>query len=1066
MRNNWQMYRVKLFNFWYYEDEEFYFKSGSGVLRGHNGSGKSITTQSVITMLLDGDTRPHRLDPFGSRQRTLRDTVLGEEGLLGLQERIGYVVLECKRRDSEVYKTIGMGVHAQRSKGTPNVWYFILDGARVGGEEHEIALYTEIRENGKPVKVPWGEKDLRTVCMQHGCGRVYRDRKEYARDVNRGLFGFDNPERYSELLELLQQARSPKLSDQNRPEGVVEVLNASLPQLTAEELRPLTDTIESIDNIERDIVTGKEHVRLIKRLGDVYHTHYKFTLAEKAKGWLDTKREVAEFITNLNNLEQTIESCARDIEQHTSALVGIQEQYHATIAEIRRLNKETNVHDLIVELEGWKNKKEESRNEVTRATEREEKSKQTLLRLMHERRRIEDKYETLQDDLQEHLQELNELYEEMDYTDHIVWRNHFKEKHETYDFIGWKKDVNEYRNGLKAVLKKLHEIQGKQQLILIRQNEWETLQEQIRTEEKTLHELGEACDEAAESVYERIQEWRAETSVLCINDHTAAQLLKVASEWNHSLSADYFHRIWKRTYQAQREVLSSDILAAQHNIEVLKTAQNKIHKAYESWLIHPELVPPFYQLREGEWEELDKQSIPYVRFCEAFEYREHVDESQQLRLQQTLEEAGLLYSVIVAPEDVEAASQYTSVLLYRKEAEHNMSQYLVLSKQKNVHAIHLSNILAGISIIPDAQYVGDAGTFRNGFTEGTAHCGNTTVYIGTAARKRAWEQKRDELESELHQAEQELEEGETFLVCLQKQLETLDHESQNHPNLNKLQQQHEDWQKIHERLEHVLYEQRSNIKHVIEDLQREVNRVLATVAKQTAEQNLPLTVEAYAGCEEAAQQYGDVLRDLENTQRERERESDKMKQWESNINEETDREELFRDQHHDAKREFQRCEANISSLQVQLDSIGHTDLIARLQELQTIAERKLPEEKKKYEKLRMKCELDQNRALEEKEVLTTRDLPFQRELERIWGEAFHMQWNERILRAPDGITHLSSIAKWVWDTYRNSYMKQNDQRNKNVQRLDEVYHTCTGVLARYSMHMREVALKIRNLVYT
>ena len=34
--------------------------------RGTNGSGKSVTTQSFIPLLLDGDKRPSRLDPFGS----------------------------------------------------------------------------------------------------------------------------------------------------------------------------------------------------------------------------------------------------------------------------------------------------------------------------------------------------------------------------------------------------------------------------------------------------------------------------------------------------------------------------------------------------------------------------------------------------------------------------------------------------------------------------------------------------------------------------------------------------------------------------------------------------------------------------------------------------------------------------------------------------------------------------------------------------------------------------------------------------------------------------------------
>ena len=46
-------------------------KDGKLLLRGQNGSGKSITTQSFIPFILDGDRSPSRLDPFGTGSRTI-----------------------------------------------------------------------------------------------------------------------------------------------------------------------------------------------------------------------------------------------------------------------------------------------------------------------------------------------------------------------------------------------------------------------------------------------------------------------------------------------------------------------------------------------------------------------------------------------------------------------------------------------------------------------------------------------------------------------------------------------------------------------------------------------------------------------------------------------------------------------------------------------------------------------------------------------------------------------------------------------------------------------------------
>ncbi|HHY15930.1 MAG TPA: hypothetical protein GX521_07635, partial [Firmicutes bacterium] len=74
----WVPQRVGLVNYWYYDEEEFEFANGKLLLRGSNGSGKSVTMQSLIPLLLDGNKSPERLDPFGSRARQMQDYLLDE----------------------------------------------------------------------------------------------------------------------------------------------------------------------------------------------------------------------------------------------------------------------------------------------------------------------------------------------------------------------------------------------------------------------------------------------------------------------------------------------------------------------------------------------------------------------------------------------------------------------------------------------------------------------------------------------------------------------------------------------------------------------------------------------------------------------------------------------------------------------------------------------------------------------------------------------------------------------------------------------------------------------------
>ena len=75
----WQMNRLGFVNFWVYDIEEFPIYGGRLLLRGANGSGKSITTQSFIPYILDGNRLPSRLDPFGGKERKMDYYLIGKK---------------------------------------------------------------------------------------------------------------------------------------------------------------------------------------------------------------------------------------------------------------------------------------------------------------------------------------------------------------------------------------------------------------------------------------------------------------------------------------------------------------------------------------------------------------------------------------------------------------------------------------------------------------------------------------------------------------------------------------------------------------------------------------------------------------------------------------------------------------------------------------------------------------------------------------------------------------------------------------------------------------------------
>jgi len=155
--NRWEISKIGLINFWWYDEEEFEFANGRMILRGTNGSGKSVTMQSFIPLLLDGKKTPERLDPFGNKSRRIEDYVLGY-GDHVKEENTSYLYMEFFKKETQNHLTIGMGLSAK--KGQPvKFWGFIIkDGRRIG---KDIFLYKDIGN-----KIPLSKQELKNSVYQ------------------------------------------------------------------------------------------------------------------------------------------------------------------------------------------------------------------------------------------------------------------------------------------------------------------------------------------------------------------------------------------------------------------------------------------------------------------------------------------------------------------------------------------------------------------------------------------------------------------------------------------------------------------------------------------------------------------------------------------------------------------------------------------------------------------------------------------------------------------------------------------------------------------------------------
>lgn len=280
MNSRWQASKIGFVNFWYYDEQEFPFANGRMLLRGANGSGKSVTMQSVIPLLLDGNMSPERLDPFGSRDRKMTSYLLEEDD--ERDERTGYIYMEFKRLESDVWLTIGMGLRARRGKSLDK-WYFSLgDGRRIG---KDFFLFKALDE-----KIPLSKKELENRIGSGG--EVFERQADYMAYVNQQIFGFETLEDYREMLDLLIQLRTPKLSKDFKPSVVGGILSDSLQPLSDEDLQPMAEAIQNMDERATNLRALKTACEAAEKIQQVFGVYNHFVLYEKAGRCVESAQQL------------------------------------------------------------------------------------------------------------------------------------------------------------------------------------------------------------------------------------------------------------------------------------------------------------------------------------------------------------------------------------------------------------------------------------------------------------------------------------------------------------------------------------------------------------------------------------------------------------------------------------------------------------------------------------------------------------------------------------------------------------------------------------------------------
>lgn len=739
----WVANKFGLFNFWYYDDEEFELSNGKIIFRGTNGSGKSVTTQSFIPLLFDGDKQPNRLDPFGSKARKIENYVLVSEDD---EDRISYLYLEFKKEKSNSFITIGMGLRGRKGKKLDS-WYFILkDGRRIN---HELKLY-----NFSGEKYPFTAKQLENVL---GEGNVFTtSQKEYMEKVNEHLFAYSDIDNYKDLLTLLIQLRSPKLSKDFKPTVIYEILKGSLNTLSEDDLRTMAEAMDNMDNLNTKLDELKNSIDACKKIKKVFNNYNLRILYDKSSEYILKKNDVENLKLLVENSEASLINKKETIQLKCSNLGKLNDKLQQAKEKEKHLrenkgfilrNEITKLsHEINILQNENKKKQEKHKEKYETKFKRETEIKKLDANLYNE---VEKYSDLLQDE---------EFYREECFFYHGETLKNIPHKKGTSVFKDILSNIDEYDN---IVGRAYHLISDYERL----NKEFNNLDEKkyrqsenVKSKENILRESEEYLTNVKSEYIDKINFYISGLKELYIEKDSLINIYKEINQIHKVIQCNNISTIIGNITDNLKTVIKEKELLLRQNMKVVDKNINDIQYRIDELTNSKEIIIQDEEIQNTK-KLLDIAKVQYEDFYKLINFKSNIAEKERNLIEGNLYNMGILTSLIIPIKYKEKAlnvlkgSTFKVIFSDLSAETDNIGKFFNLENNKfiNDNKEEVKNILSAIALTESQSnktYLSIENGFGIGIIKGDTNEKYNTKFIGLESREAYRKNQINKLEEE------------------------------------------------------------------------------------------------------------------------------------------------------------------------------------------------------------------------------------------------------------------------------------------------------------------------------
>lgn len=926
------MNRMGMVDFWYYVNEEFHFKNGHMLLRGSNGSGKSVTMQSFIPLLLDGNKSSERLDPFGTRSRKIENYLLEENS--ERSDRIGYLYMEFKREDSDVYKTIGIGLHARKGKNLDS-WYFVIeDHKRINHDvmllDHNLAITKQM---------------LKNAIGEH---QVIDSQKAYMEKVNQALFGFKTSDEYKEAIALLLQLRSPKLSNSLKPSTINEILSASLQPLSEDDLRPMSEAITNMDNIKDQLDALNMSFQSAKSIYHVFAQYAHAVLFDKLHKY---QKEEQLYV----GLQKDIADGTAYVEQQLHEKGELDKTHKALLQEQALLTEEKKSlgnHDVLRlsdECEDLRKTLQEETQSLAKKEQQEEQKANTMQDVKGQRKIQKDQGDLLLSQIQEYIEELDVLNENLQFEEHVVMRDEVSQHlEETYDFAYTHNQLDDKLAHIDEGIQIFQEYDleaGNRNRIV---DDIAKQESQIEHEEGVVKALEEQYDNMVEEYKETISTWNHNNLLLKLTDSRFHTIMEYLHEYEEQGTYFKILKLVDDQYQfAKEEYLLSLNEEKRKQQDILQAIYEK-QEELQSWKDQKDPQPWICEAQQKNRNHLQEQDIPYRSFYSILEFDEEMEASLRDTIEEVFTRLGILDALLVEKRFRDkvcvpkAMDGIQDNYMFVDVDTSSIAPFSIQGKTIKEVEASLQSILQALGCESfDSIYL-DTAYFQSGIVLGTLTKEQRAMYVGKETRQILREQMIQKLMLEKDELEKQNQKTKNNLYVMEQKLQRLKEEHTAFPQENDLHLALREYKAGQQMLDtaRILFVKLQQQEEACNGRLQELGKKLQVVAGYLA---ITLRKEVFLEQKENYQEYKKIVLQIQTQQTVFIKTLELVKTFDLQI------ENLFLDineLHAENEKYGEQIALHhglLSQKQKQLDAMGYEDICRRLREIDMALER-LPHE--------------------------------------------------------------------------------------------------------------------------